>query len=31
MTIQALNKITKEKEDILVKHDIMKLEIKKIK
>jgi hypothetical protein len=31
MTLQALNKITKQKEDVLVQHDIMKLEIKKIK
>lgn len=31
MTIQDLNKITKKKEEVLVQHDIMKLEIKKIK
>lgn len=31
MTIQDLNKITKKKEEILVQHDIMKLEIQKIK
>lgn len=31
MTNQALNKIIKQKEDVLVQHDIMKLEIKKIK
>lgn len=31
MTLQDLNKITKKKEEVLVQHDIMKLEIKKIK
>ncbi len=31
MTIQDLTKITKKKEEVLVQHDIMKLEIKKIK
>ncbi len=31
MTIQDLNKVTKKKEEVLVQHDIMKLEIKKIK
>lgn len=31
MTIQDLNKITKTKEEVLVQHDIMKLQIKKIK
>lgn len=30
MTIQDLNKVTKRKEEVLVQHDIMKLEIKKI-
>lgn len=30
MTYQDLNKIIKKKEDILVNHDTMKLEIKKI-
>jgi coiled-coil domain-containing protein 39 len=31
MTYQDLNKIIKSKEDVLVQHDIMKLEIKKIR
>lgn len=31
MTYQDLNKIIKTKEDVLVQHDIMKLEIKKIR
>lgn len=31
MTIQDLSKVTKKKEEVLVQHDIMKLEIKKIK
>lgn len=31
MAIQQVNKITKKKEEVLVQHDIMKLEIKKIK
>ena len=31
MTLQDLNRITKKKEEVLVQHDIMKLEIKKIK
>ena len=31
MTYQDLNKIIKQKEDVLVRHDTMKLEIKKIK
>ena len=31
MTIQDLNKVTKRKEEVLVQHDIMKLEIKKIR
>lgn len=30
MTYQDLNKIVKKKEDVLVQHDTMKLEIKKI-
>lgn len=30
MTVMDLNKVVKEKEEILVRHDIMKLEIKKI-
>lgn len=30
MTMMDLNKVVKEKEEILVRHDIMKLEIKKI-
>lgn len=31
MTAQDLNKVSKKKEEVLVQHDIMKLEIKKIK
>lgn len=31
MTLQDLNRVTKKKEEVLVQHDIMKLEIKKIK
>lgn len=31
MTYQDLNKVTKKKEEVLVQHDIMKLEIKKIR
>ena len=31
MTSQDLNKISKKKEEVLVQHDIMKLEIKKIR
>ena len=31
MTYQDLNKIVKTKEEVLVQHDVMKLEIKKIK
>jgi hypothetical protein len=31
MTYQDLNKIIKEKEEVLVQHDCMKLEIKKIR
>lgn len=31
MTLQDLNRITNKKEEVLVQHDIMKLEIKKIK
>ena len=31
MTIQDLSKVTKKKEEVLVQHDIMKLQIKKIK
>jgi chromosome segregation ATPase len=31
MTVQDLSKVTKKKEEVLVQHDIMKLEIKKIR
>ena len=31
MTLQDLNRVTKKKEEVLVQHDIMKLEIQKIK
>ncbi len=31
MTVQDLSKITKKKEEVLVQHDIMKLEIKNIR
>lgn len=31
MTLQDLNRVTKKKEEVLVQHDIMKLEIRKIK
>ncbi len=31
MTLQDLSKISKKKEEVLVQHDIMKLEINKIK
>lgn len=31
MTNQDLNKVTKQKEEVLVQHDIMKLEIEKIR
>lgn len=31
MTLQDLNRVSKKKEEVLVQHDIMKLEIRKIK
>ena len=31
MTVQDLNKVTKRKEEVLVQHDIMKLEIKNLR
>ena len=31
MTAQELNRVAKDKESVLVQHDIMKLEIKKIR